>query len=73
MNARNSETVIFVVSDSLGETAELVARAAGSQFDGGRVDIRRVPYVSHVSDIEAIFQEALKYNSVITYTIVIRN
>jgi len=72
MKENNSEPVIFVVSDSLGETAELVARAAGSQFDGGRVSIRRVPYVSQVSDIEAIFPEAAKYNSVITYTVVIQ-
>lgn len=73
MKDNNSEPVIFVVSDSLGETAEWVARAAGSQFDGGRVNIRRVPYVSHVSDIEAIFLEAVKYNSVITYTVVIKS
>lgn len=72
MKDNNSEPVIFVVSDSLGETAELVARAAGSQFDGGHVDIRRVPYVAEVADIEAIFSEAVKYNSVITYTVVIR-
>ncbi|ATW27331.1 pyruvate, water dikinase regulatory protein [Candidatus Formimonas warabiya] len=71
MNEKTSDPVIFVVSDSLGETAELVARAAGSQFDGGHVNIRRVPYVAEVSDIEAIFQEAVKYNSVITYTVVI--
>jgi regulator of PEP synthase PpsR (kinase-PPPase family) len=72
MKEHNSEPVIFVVSDSLGETAELVAKAAGSQFDGGHVDIRRVPYVSQVSDIEEIFPEAIKYNSVIAYTVVIR-
>lgn len=71
MKDNKSEPVIFVVSDSLGETAELVARAAGSQFDGGHVTIRRVPYVSHVSDIEDIFTEAVKYNSVINYTVVI--
>lgn len=72
MKENNNEPVIFVVSDSLGETAEWVARAAGSQFDGGRVNIRRVPYVSQVSDIEDIFPEAAKYNSVITYTVVVQ-
>ncbi len=30
-----SNRVIFVVSDSVGETAELVVKAALSQFDGG--------------------------------------
>ncbi|MGI6684114.1 MAG: pyruvate, water dikinase regulatory protein [Bacillota bacterium] len=72
MKEHKSEPVIFVVSDSLGETAELVARAAGSQFDGGHVNICRVPYVSQVSDIEAVFPEAMKYNSVIAYTVVIK-
>ncbi|MFS8513673.1 MAG: kinase/pyrophosphorylase, partial [Planifilum fulgidum] len=37
--------VVYVVSDSVGETAELVVRAASSQFNGDQVEIRRVPYV----------------------------
>jgi regulator of PEP synthase PpsR (kinase-PPPase family) len=61
-----------VVSDSLGETADFVARAAASQFDGGNVEIRRIPYVADKEDIEEIFKEALNYNSIITYTVVIR-
>jgi regulator of PEP synthase PpsR (kinase-PPPase family) len=71
-NGNNRLPVVFVVSDSLGETAEFVARAAASQYDHGNIEIRRIPYVSEVSDIEEIFEEALKYNSVITYTVVIK-
>ena len=40
------KTVIYIVSDSVGETAELVAMAAASQFNHGGIDIRRVPYVN---------------------------
>ncbi|MCR6544046.1 pyruvate, water dikinase regulatory protein [Dehalobacterium formicoaceticum] len=71
MNQKKDKPVIFVVSDSLGETADLLARAAASQFDSGGVEIRRVPYVSVVSEIETIFREAAVYNSVITYTVVV--
>lgn len=68
----NQLPVVFVVSDSLGETADFVARAAASQFDHGRMEIRRIPYVCDVVHIDEIFEEAVKYNSIITYTVVIK-
>lgn len=71
MNGDKKKPVVFVVSDSLGETADFVARAAASQFDHGGVEIRRIPYVSEESHLEEIFKEAEKYNSVITYTLVV--
>lgn len=63
--------VIFVVSDSLGETAEFVARAAASQFNAGRFEIRRFPYVSERSTIAQVIEEASAVPSVIAYTLVI--
>ncbi len=63
--------VIFVVSDSLGETAEFVARAAASQFNASRFEIRRVPYVSEKSTIAQVVEEASSCPSVIVYTLVI--
>ncbi|MGI6678330.1 MAG: pyruvate, water dikinase regulatory protein [Dehalobacterium sp.] len=71
MNVNKDKPVIFVVSDSLGETADLLARAAASQFDGEGVEIRRVPYVSEKSEIETIFEEAAEYKSVIIFTVVV--
>lgn len=62
--------IVFVVSDSLGETAEFVARAAASQFDHGQVEIRRIPYVDDEAHLEEMMEEAKKYNSVIIYTVV---
>ena len=37
--------IIYVVSDSVGETAELVTKAAISQFNGGDIIIKRFPFV----------------------------
>lgn len=63
--------VIYIVSDSIGETAELVARAAASQFNHGGVDIRRVPYVSDPHEIPEIVEEASAFNSLIAFTLVL--
>ncbi len=67
----NGRPLVFIISDSIGETAELVVRAAASQFDGGTVDIRRVPYVNSVEEIPDIVEEAGSYNSIIAYTLVL--
>lgn len=63
--------VIYVVSDSLGETAEFVARAAASQFDSGQMEIRRVPYVADREHIAEIVEEASGFKSIVAYTIVV--
>ncbi len=46
---------VYVISDSLGETAESVTKATISQFDQETIDIVRVPYVRHVDQIRNIF------------------
>lgn len=64
--------VIFAVSDSIGETAELVAKAATVQFNSGHVEIRRYPYVTEEEDVMEVVEEAKKYkNSAIVCTIVL--
>ncbi len=66
-----NKTIIYIVSDSVGETAELVVLAAASQFNHGMVDIRRVPYVNDPNEIPEIVAEASSFNSIIAYTLVI--
>lgn len=66
-----SEPVIFIVSDSLGETAEFVSRAAASQFNSGKFEIRRFPYVSDKKALVDIVEEARSVNGIIAYTLVI--
>lgn len=67
----SNKSVIFIISDSIGETAELVARAAASQFNHGGIDIRRVPYVNSPEEITELLEEARNYKSLIAYTLVL--
>lgn len=67
----NSITV-YTLSDSIGETGEQVARAAISQFNPEKYDIRRFPYITEKNQIVEVFQEAENENSIIIYTMVIR-
>ncbi|NRD80232.1 kinase/pyrophosphorylase [Bacillus sp. BRMEA1] len=63
--------VVYVVSDSVGETAELVVKAVATQFNGGQVEVRRNSYVDEIDDIEDVIMLAKAGNAIIAYTIVI--
>lgn len=63
--------LVFIVSDSLGETAELVTRAALSQFNGADVTIRRFPMISSAADIQGIVELATKQPTLIVYTLIL--
>lgn len=65
--------VIYVLSDSIGETGELIARAAVRQFRTNDYEIRRFPYISSIEQIEKIFQDAINNLSVIIYTTVLED
>ena len=41
-----AEKIIYAISDSLGETAEAVARATASQYDKEQIEIVRIPYIA---------------------------
>lgn len=62
--------IIYVVSDSVGETAELVTKAATSQFNGGDVTIKRFPYVEDRTHIEEVVSLAKLDKGMIAYTLV---
>ncbi|WP_017753865.1 pyruvate, water dikinase regulatory protein [Calidifontibacillus oryziterrae] len=63
--------IVYVVSDSIGETAELVVKAVATQFNGGYVEIKRHAHVEDFEDIERIVELARNSRSIIAYTIVI--
>ena len=64
---------IFAVSDSIGETAEQVSLAAASQFKG-EVEVKRIPYVKELDDIEDLMKEVNECEScIIVSTIVTVN
>lgn len=63
-------TLVYVLSDSLGETAELVARAAAIQFDSHHMEFVRVPYVEDKGLIYDVFEHARTRPSLVVYTLV---
>ncbi|MCE5284967.1 MAG: kinase/pyrophosphorylase [Pelosinus sp.] len=65
--------VVYILSDSIGETGEIVVKAAGSQFDLGHLDIRRIPYLTSVQQIEEGLIEAKESGGIIVYTLVCPN
>lgn len=65
--------IVYIVSDSVGETAELVVRAVATQFNSGYVDIKRQTYVESFEDIEDVLAMAMHGSAIIAYTIVIPN
>ena len=62
---------IYVISDSIGETAELVARAAAAQYNSGHFEIRRFPLVDDAGALREVVAQAAADNSIIVYTIVL--
>jgi len=63
--------VIYVVSDSAGDTGELVVRAAVAQFHPAHADIRRAPFVQNEPALDRVLAEAKRVGAVILYTLVI--
>ncbi|WP_141431521.1 pyruvate, water dikinase regulatory protein [Bacillus sp. 03113] len=62
--------IIYVVSDSVGETAELVTKAAISQFNGSDITIKRFPFVEDQSNIHEVVTLAKMDQGMIAYTLV---
>ncbi|HLO11934.1 MAG TPA: pyruvate, water dikinase regulatory protein [Pseudoneobacillus sp.] len=63
-------TVIYVVSDSVGETAELVTKAALSQFNGSDIILKRFPYVEDLENIDEVISLVKLDKGMIAFTLV---
>lgn len=63
---------LFIVSDSVGETADLVAKAAASQFRQGleTVVMKRFSHVEDESQLKEIVYLAERQDAIIIYTLV---
>ena len=61
---------IYILSDSVGETGEILVKAALSQFDSPNMEIKRKPYIKSTDQIDVILKEALQAKSAIVYTLV---
>ncbi|MBS4030202.1 MAG: kinase/pyrophosphorylase [Clostridiales bacterium] len=62
---------VYLVSDSIGETAEFVVKAVASQFNSGHVDIKRIPFVNDTETIIDVVEEAALAKGMIAYTLVL--
>jgi regulator of PEP synthase PpsR (kinase-PPPase family) len=71
MEHNSVKPIVYIVSDSIGETAEFVVKAVASQFNSGVVEMRRVPFVENKEQIKAVFAEASGCNAIIAYTLVV--
>lgn len=60
---------IYILSDSVGETAERVMKAGLSQFKDEKYIIRRIPYVNDKETIDQSLQKIKGKNGLIGFTI----
>jgi regulator of PEP synthase PpsR (kinase-PPPase family) len=67
--ARNP--VVFVVSDSMGETAQLVAKAVLSQFPEGNLGLRRFSHVETPDAAMEVMKAARDQPTVVIFTVII--
>lgn len=65
-----SELMIYIVSDSLGETGELVVRAAIAQFDTTDYIIKRYSRINNLKSLEMVLNKAEKDEALFIYTFV---
>lgn len=61
---------IYVVSDSVGETCELVVRAAAIQFPEQAIETVRIPFVDDDQVIYDLVLHAKEEQATIAFTIV---
>ena len=65
------KTYIYVVSDSLGETGELLGKAAAIQINSSIGDIYKFPFTFEKIQIDNILEQASREKSLILYTLVL--
>lgn len=66
-----AKPVVYVVSDSAGETGTSVVQAAAVQFLPADVDIRRVPFVGTPEGLDRVVESARRDGGLIVFTLVI--
>lgn len=66
-----NRSIVYVISDSVGETAELVVKAAISQFDEDKTMIQRIPYVGDIGTVDEVIALAKENQGMIAFTVVL--
>jgi len=70
MENKNNSATIFVVSDSIGETGELIAKACAIQFGDVIRRIEKYPFTLNKNQVDFIVSEAKRHNALIIHTLV---
>jgi len=70
MNIDNQQQWIYVCSDSMGTTAETVAKATIRQFQNSQVQLKRYAQLQDEEEIRAIVNKAADEHALIIYTLV---
>ena len=64
-----SKLMVYVISDSIGETGELIAKASVRQFDTKDYAIKRFPYTNTVEQVKPLLEDAAKHKrALVVYT-----
>lgn len=64
---------IFLVSDSIGETARIVFQTALTQFNVNEFEVHMFSFVKTIDEIDGIIYQAKQKNASIIYTIVLKS
>ena len=65
------QPMVFVISDSMGETAQLVARAVLSQFPEGEAHLRRFKHIETQGAAEELMEAARLQPTLLIFTVII--
>lgn len=67
----NNNLVIYILSDSLGETAQYVARASASQFPKQHIQYKQIPYIPDKNYLNDVIKKLNPKEAVLMFTLVI--
>ena len=65
----NEKDIVYVLSDSLGDTAELLVKTVAAQFIGTEVTIKTISYIENKEEINDLIALAKLSNSIIAYAL----
>lgn len=65
------DLTVFIVSDSIGKTAETIVNAVASQFDTDDIKLKKFTNVTSIAKLSEIINRAEEKNVILAYTIVL--
>lgn len=69
METKNQTLHYFILSDSIGETAQKVAKAALVQFPTAKTVLHKYTFISNVNKLDEILHDATKHDGLLFMTI----